>query len=101
MTKSLKILMHKFSKYLYKLSPELDVWKSLAAEYEIDLFCGLFMNESNEGMEISPKALKALGDRGIVLSLDLYDGNDEPPASDAHCPCGYGKAYEEFCKQGA
>ena len=86
---------------LDKLSPELDVWKSLAAEYEMDLFCGLFMNESNEGMEISPKALKALGDRGIMLSLDIYDGNDEPPANEAPCPCGSGNLYKECCKQGA
>ena len=38
----------------------------------MDLFCGLFMHESNEGAEISPASLTALGDRGVKLSLDIY-----------------------------
>jgi hypothetical protein len=61
---------------LNRLSSEEGTWDFLADRYEIDLFCGIFMKESNEGMEISPKALKALGNRGIILSLDIYDGNE-------------------------
>jgi len=57
---------------LDKLSPSLDVWRSIAARYKIDLFCGLFMHESNEGLYISPASLAALGQRGILLGLDIY-----------------------------
>lgn len=84
-----------------RLSPDISVWETLASRYEIDLFCGLFMEENNEGMQISPTAFKALGDIGIVLSLDIYDGNDEAPANDDLCPCGSGKTYSECCKKGA
>ena len=84
---------------LDRLSSKLDVWEFLGTEYEVDLFCGLFMKKSNEGMEISAKALKALGDRGILLSFDIYDGNDEPPVDDSPCPCGSGKIYKKCCKK--
>lgn len=61
---------------LGKLTPELSVWNKLSAHFEIDLFCGWFMQESNEGVEISPLTLKNLGERGIMLGIDLY-GPDE------------------------
>ena len=86
------------SELLNKLTQDISIWNSISAEFKIDLFCGLFMDESNEGMEISPSSLKSLGERGIVLSLDIYDGNDEVPANEDPCPCGSGKTYKECCK---
>jgi hypothetical protein len=60
------------SEILGKLPSDLDIWRSLGARYEIDLFCGWFMDETNEGLEISPETLSALGDRGVKLGIDLY-----------------------------
>jgi hypothetical protein len=57
---------------LTKLTPSIDVWVAIAKRYKMDLFCGLMMRESNEGAEISPASLVALGQRGIQLSLDIY-----------------------------
>jgi hypothetical protein len=62
---------------LGKLQQDLGVWASVSSQYKIDLFCGLFMKETNEGLEISPKTLQALGERGISLGLDVYAGMDE------------------------
>ena len=62
---------------LGQLTDDLTVWKTLAEDYEIDLFCGWFMTGSNEGLSISPKWLLALGSRGIELSLNLYAGSGE------------------------
>ncbi len=59
---------------LNKLSSDLAVWKEIKNKYSIDLFCGIFMETSNEGMEISPETLLELGKRGILLGLDIYDG---------------------------
>ena len=61
---------------LAKTTQDIKVWESLSNRFEIDLFCGFFMNESNEGLSISPESLAALGKRGITLSLDIY-GPDE------------------------
>jgi hypothetical protein len=56
---------------------DLAVWRSIAEKHRMDLFCGLFLRVSNEGMTLSPKSLAALGERGIELGLDIYSGHDE------------------------
>ena len=66
------------SEILERLTPDLLVWRALSERFDIDLFCGWFMGESNEGVGLSPKALLSLGERGIELSVDLY-----APSSDA------------------
>lgn len=62
---------------LDRLSPDLDVWRDLSTRYKTDLFCGIFMGSSNDGLPLSPKALLALGQRGIALDLDIYDASDD------------------------
>ncbi len=57
---------------LDQLTHDLAVWESLASRYKMDLFCGLFMDCSNEGMNLPPESLLALGSRGIKLDLDVY-----------------------------
>ena len=57
---------------LDQLTDDLSVWKSLTVHYKMDLFCGLFMEDSNEGMDLSPDSLTALGQRGIKISLNIY-----------------------------
>lgn len=57
---------------LGKLSAAIDVWRSIGGRYKMDLFCGLFMRDSNEGAQISATSLVALGERGIDVSLDIY-----------------------------
>ena len=39
---------------LSKLTDDLTVWTSIAEKYRVDLFCGLFMREGNEGLSIAP-----------------------------------------------
>jgi hypothetical protein len=62
---------------LGKLTPTLAVWSALSTRYRVDLFCGLEMRESNEGVEISTKSLVSLGERGIKLGLDVYSPSTE------------------------
>lgn len=57
---------------------DLAVWRDLGGRYKGDLFCGLFMEESNEGLTLSARALQVLGERGLELDLDI-DG----PVGDA------------------
>jgi hypothetical protein len=66
---------------LSQTTSDLTIWRSIAEEHEIDLFCGLFLGVSNEGMSLSSKSLAALGERGIELALDIYSGNDEDEPS--------------------
>ena len=68
---------------LGKLTGDLEVWRSIAAKYEMDFYCGLFMQKSNEGLTISPQSLAALGLRQIELGLDIYGGDREDEADGA------------------
>jgi hypothetical protein len=65
------------SRLLADIDVSLDDWASLASRFEMDIFCGWFMQESNEGIEVSPQTLRALGERNIALSVDIYAPLDD------------------------
>ena len=65
-------LESQISELLTKTTEDIKIWESLSGQFETDLFCGFFMNKSNEEFSISPESLEALGKRGIILSLDIY-----------------------------
>jgi hypothetical protein len=56
---------------------DLPIWRSLCQRYEVNLFCGLFMGESNEGISLSVSTLLALGERGIEIDFDVYAPTQE------------------------
>ncbi len=62
---------------LSRLTTDKAVWAKLGAEYDIDLFCGWFMEYGNEGVSINPETMAALGTRGILLDIDLYSGDSD------------------------
>lgn len=59
---------------------DIGVWRNITSRFKSDIFCGLFLGEWNEGLSISPTTMKVLGERGILLDLDIYSGTDEPEA---------------------
>ncbi|MCQ4165691.1 DUF4279 domain-containing protein [Tahibacter harae] len=61
---------------LSRLPDDLSLWSTLVSRFEIVLFCGLFMNEANEGLSLDAGTLRALAERGIALDLDLYGPAD-------------------------
>ncbi len=61
---------------LNQTTSDLALCRRIAERHEIDLFCGLFLGGSNEGMTISAQSLAALGERGIEMGLDIYSGDD-------------------------
>ena len=54
------------------LTDDLAVWAGLSARYRGDLFCGLFMEDTNEGLELEPGTLAMIGNRGLRLGFDIY-----------------------------
>ena len=57
---------------LEKLTDDPDKWKSLVQRFDVDFYCGWFMKDSNEDIEIAPQTLAALGARGIKLAVSMY-----------------------------
>ena len=59
------------------LTSDRRTWHQLADRFAVDLFCGWFMERSNEGLWVSPHTLLTLGERRIVLILDIYGADNE------------------------
>ena len=64
------------------LTPDTGVWRSLVARFKADIFCGLFMDEGNEGLELRPETLEMIGSRGLSLGFDIYGGPLEEEADE-------------------
>lgn len=61
---------------LSQLTDDLGVWADVSKRFDVDLFVGLFLEEENEGCILSPESVAKIGDRGIELQLDIYDGRE-------------------------
>jgi hypothetical protein len=68
---------------LTKLSGDLSVWAAIRAKYTVEVFSGLFMDGSMEGIVISAETVKSLGDRGVEIGFDIYGADLKPTAGAA------------------
>ena len=55
-----------------RLTPDLDIWRSLTTRYEGDLFCGVFLFWFGHGFDMSPALHRALADRNLIITFDIY-----------------------------
>jgi hypothetical protein len=61
------------SELLALLPSDLAIWSELSSRFRIDVFVGLFMSSSNDGLNLSSKVIDMLGQRRIELNFDIYD----------------------------
>ena len=57
---------------LAPLTDDLVIWNDLASRFRGRLFCGLFLEDGNEGGTLKPATLLMMGSRGLYLDLDIY-----------------------------
>jgi hypothetical protein len=57
---------------LDRLTDDLTVWRELASRFQADLFCGLHLELWNRGLELSPRTLQRIAERGLKLGFDIY-----------------------------
>lgn len=55
------------------INNDLEAWRSLAGRFRGRVFCGLFLASSNDGLTLQPETLLMIGERGLVLDLDIYE----------------------------
>lgn len=75
-------LAAQIEKLLSRVNGDLDVWKKLAQKYEVELFCGLFLEDIARELWLSAEVLQPIADRRLNIGFDIYypifsDGNDE------------------------
>lgn len=44
--------------------------------FRADVFCGLFMEDFNEGISLSHETLQKLAERGLMIDFDIYNNSD-------------------------
>lgn len=57
---------------LSKLTSDVAVWQSLTERFDVDLFCGLFLDAANRGVELPAHLIVALGERRLRIGFDIY-----------------------------
>lgn len=55
-----------------QLTADLTVWDDLTRKYRANLFCGLFLREANEGVQLTPETLAAVSERRLSIDFDIY-----------------------------
>ena len=57
---------------LADLTDDFAVWLDLTSNYHADIFCGVFMSSSNDGISLGSKTMLLLGERGLTIGFDIY-----------------------------
>ena len=65
------------SELLSLMTSDLAVWKRLTTDFQADVFCGLFLDEMNQGIELGRTTLQTLAARGLLIGLDVYGAGEE------------------------
>lgn len=60
---------------LSSLSNDMDEWSRLTDTYSASIHCGLFLDQYNEGFELSPRCAQSIAERGLVIAFDIYSGD--------------------------
>ena len=51
---------------------DIEAWRAITSLHRVDFFIGLVLDTKNRGIEISPKLMRQLGDRGVKIGFDVY-----------------------------
>lgn len=55
-----------------QLPDELNIWQQLSTHYDLDIFCALFLETTNDVVVVAPEPMQILSSRGVALELDIY-----------------------------
>ena len=71
------ILEEKIELLFGKLTTNLDSWSEVTRNLDTaDIFCGLFIDNWNEGFTLSQSILKKISDRNLEIGFDIYSPTD-------------------------
>ena len=59
-----------------RLTTDFEIWRSLTSRHDADLFCGVFIAWFGHGFSMSPALHRALADRNLLITFDIYPEYD-------------------------
>jgi hypothetical protein len=62
---------------LAPLNDDLSIWMDLTARFQADVFCGMWMEESNEATIMSAETMRSLSSRNLAVWFDIYDSSPD------------------------
>lgn len=62
---------------LATLSNDMDEWASLNDRFSASILCSLFLDQYNEGFELSSRIAQAISERGLFVAFDIYSGDPD------------------------
>jgi len=65
------------TRLFHQLTSDHATWRDLSERFAGNLFVGLFLGSSNEGVVIEPETVNAIAARGLELGFDIYSPSDE------------------------
>jgi hypothetical protein len=60
-----------------QLTKHEDTWRELCGRFGGNLFVGLFLGSSNDGVVIGSKTLASIAAKGLELQFDIYGASDD------------------------
>lgn len=60
------------TRLLSPIADDLEAWRVFSALYRGRIFAGLFLGSGNEGLTLQPGTMLLMGERGLLLDLDIY-----------------------------
>lgn len=51
---------------------DLSAWRALTSRFRGVIFCGLWLDTHNDGVELSAQVLAEIAKRGLILDFDIY-----------------------------
>ena len=72
------VLVEKKIELLFgKLTDNLESWQEATKNLDLaDVFCGLFIDNWNEGFTLSPATLRKISERNLEIDFDVYSPTD-------------------------
>ena len=57
---------------LDQLTSDLTKWGAVTSRWKVDLFCGLFLERPNCGVELDAATLRRVAERNVSIGFDIY-----------------------------
>jgi hypothetical protein len=69
-------LENKIMMLLGEFTKDILIWRQVTESIKADIFCGLFLDEWNQGFDLTPDLMKEISDRNLEIGFDIYSPTD-------------------------